>query len=202
MTSRLVPKEQLPDFQRWDIGSFNRPKPEPQHEVVKLPTAAEVEAIQQQAYDEGYRTGIREAQAETQTLRQMAHTITQIAASAESGIAEDIFNLALKVATQVIRESLKVKPELVIPVIREAMAAITGPQQNPALILNPADVALVKKHLGDLLSADGWKIIGDEQIQSGGCRVEWANGETDATLATRWQRVISTLGSNHAWLDE
>ena len=45
------------------------------------------------------------------------------------------------------------------------------------------------------------KLIEDLQIEQGGCRVEVSGSEVDATLATRWHRVIEAIGTRSDWLD-
>ncbi|MES2354470.1 MAG: flagellar assembly protein FliH [Pseudomonadota bacterium] len=208
MSSRFIPKDQTTDFKRWEIGSFDssgkRPAPAtpppPPSEEIKLPTAAELEAIQQQAYQEGYQAGLKQAQMEGEQLRKLSLSFTQSINEIEKSVAEELLTLSLNIAKQVLREALAVKPELVLPVVREALHSLSEAQQNNILRLNPADVEVVTRHLGDELNVDGWRIIADEQIEAGGCRVESANGEVNATLATRWQRIISTLGRDDGWL--
>jgi flagellar assembly protein FliH len=159
-----------------------------------------LEAIQQQAHDEGYQAGSERARAEGERLQQLAQHYSQAIATVEESIAEDLLSLALDIAKQLLREALIVKPELILPIVREALASLSEPRQNPVLLLNPADLELVTLRMGDLLAIEGWKVLADERIEAGGCRVESANGEVNATLATRWQRIISTLGRDHAWL--
>ncbi|HEY9447557.1 MAG TPA: FliH/SctL family protein, partial [Burkholderiales bacterium] len=64
------------------------------------------------------------------------------------------------------------------------------------LVLHPDDVALVQQHLAHDLEAAGWLICGDETLTRGGCRVDAASGELDATLEARWEQVAATLGQN------
>ena len=39
------------------------------------------------------------------------------------------------------------------------------------------------------------------QIARGGCRIETANGQIDATIATRWQQVLAALGQTSEWME-
>jgi flagellar assembly protein FliH len=199
-SNRLIPKEQSISFQRWEMGSFDTQRQRHPGVPVQLPTAAELEAMQQQAHDEAYKLGFEQGRVEAQRLQQLAHSYSDAVSKIEETIAEDLLSLALDIAKQILREALIVKPELILPVVREALASLAEPRQNPVLFLNPADVELVTTRLGDVLAIEGWKVLADERIEAGGCRVESANGEVNATLATRWQRTISTLGRDHAWL--
>ena len=201
MSSRLIPKEQLTGFRRWDIGSFDGQRDAtPPIAPVKLPTAAELEALQQHAHDEGYRAGFEQARLEGERLRRLTQSFSQAMCGIEETVAEELLTLALDIARQVLREALSVKPELILPVVREAVGALAEPLQSPVLMLHPADVELVRQRLGDELALGGWKVLADERIEPGGCRVESVNGEANATLAIRWQRVIATLNCNHSWL--
>jgi flagellar assembly protein FliH len=86
-----------------------------------------------------------------------------------------------------------------LPVVREAIHALPETAQNPKLILHPSDVDAVRAHIGDELMIGGWRIVEDHLIEPGGCRVSALSCEIDATLATRWKRVIATLGRGDAW---
>ena len=66
--------------------------------------------------------------------------------------------------------------------------------RHPQLCLNPGDVDIVRRHLGDELDANHWRISEDPRVDPGGCRVVTADGTIDATLGTRWKRALATLG--------
>jgi len=51
------------------------------------------------------------------------------------------------------------------------------------------------------LSHSGWKILEDTRMARGGCRVETANSQIDATLPSRWQRVLAAIGQEGSWLE-
>ena len=71
----------------------------------------------------------------------------------------------------------------------------------PALLfLNPDDHVLVKDKIGDELTKMGWLLTDDNQLEPGGCRVETANNQIDASLPTRWQRLLAALGKQSDWL--
>lgn len=56
--------------------------------------------------------------------------------------------------------------------------------------------------MGDHLSHNGWRIIEDPSITRGGCRIELGASEVDATLETRWRRVIEAIGVTEDWLSD
>ncbi len=55
--------------------------------------------------------------------------------------------------------------------------------------------------LGERLKQGGWEIVEDAQLSRGGCRLEATECEIDATLERRWERVVSAIGSDHAWIE-
>jgi flagellar assembly protein FliH len=44
-------------------------------------------------------------------------------------------------------------------------------------------------------------VVEDPQIERGGCRLETPSTEIDATLETRWRRVIASLGRDDPWIE-
>jgi flagellar assembly protein FliH len=54
--------------------------------------------------------------------------------------------------------------------------------------------------MGEQLTHSGWKIFEDARIERGGVRIETANSQIDASLETRWNRVVAALGQDTTWL--
>ena len=194
--------------------------------AVTLPTAAEVENIHQQAHEEGYQAGYAEGAAKAREEEQAAcddakkardeEKIAREEADRLAGIigaldkelhqvdqqvAQDLLNLSLEIAKQMLRQEIKVKPELLLGIVNEAIGELPHFSQHVNLILHPSDAELVRVKMGEQLDHAGWKIREDTQIECGGCRVETAHSQIDATMATRWKRVVSTIGQDNSWLE-
>jgi flagellar assembly protein FliH len=157
-------------------------------------------------YDEGhsagYAEGLVEAQELTTRFAEILEGLEQAVGGIEQHVVEQLLATAVEVANQVLRQSLKVKPELILPVVREAVAALQFNSGHPALRAHPDDAALIQAQMGDTLAHSNWRIIGDPSLTRGGCRVELGASEVDATLETRWKRVIETIGSKRDWLND
>jgi len=69
------------------------------------------------------------------------------------------------------------------------------------LVLNPEDANLVRQMLAYEYQESVWRVIEDPHMARGGCRIETAEGELDATVETRWKRIVSALGSDADWHD-
>ena len=70
---------------------------------------------------------------------------------------------------------------------------------RPACCCTPTTWPPVETHLSGELEAAGWTVRADGGIERGGCVASAASGELDATLATRWSRVVKALGRADSW---
>src|SRR5450830_1912680 len=231
MASRnnIIPKEQMTPYQRWELASFDEPDevPPPEEELVEEPppppvlTAEELDAIREQARQEGYAegqqqgmqagrqegymAGLLQGQKEVgeniQHLRQVAVSFgTEVSQSSET-MAPELLNLSLDVAKAMLKTALHVKPELLLPTVSAAIHALPTLQLPALLFLHPADAALVRDNMEDDLSQHGWRIVEDPELDRGGCRLETGTNQVDATTQTRWRRIAESLSKQLDWLE-
>ncbi len=196
-------KEQRTAYQRWELDSFDGIKQH--HNAIQLPTAEQLERLQQQAHDEGYAAGYREgngrAAAETTRLQQVVAALTEESQQCDQRLADELLALSLTISKQVLRQALQLHPELILAVINEVLSQAPQTQRRAHLILHPEDAALVRTRLGEQLTRSGWEIIEDVAVLRGGCRLKTSECDIDATLENRWQRVAAAIGDGHAWID-
>lgn len=204
----------LTAWERWELAEFDAPKgkaaaaaeAEP---AVKLPTAEEVEQILQQAreqghqagYDEGQRSGYEKGQAkareEAARLAAAAGKLDAALRSLEAGVADELLALALEVARQTVRREIAANPEILLDVVKEALGQL--PHQHAAIYLHPDDASLLRSYQGDQLAHAGHRIHEDAKLKRGDCILEAGGSHVDATVATRWRRVLEGLGLDDAW---
>lgn len=213
-----LPKEQQTAYQRWEMASFGDERAgtlQRARQSVNTAAqqaeqlAAEREAAKQAAYQEGlsqgYEAGLAQGRAqaeqEKQLIRQIAQQFGEEVARANESIATDVLALALDMAKAMLKTALPAKPELILPIVKEAVSYLPTVQQPALLVLNPVDAALVQGQMGVELSAAGWRVIEDQHMERGGCRVETASNQIDATAATRWQRLAAALSADPAWME-
>jgi flagellar assembly protein FliH len=224
----IIPKEEMSPYQRWELASFDEvPEPEiEEEELLEEPpppalTAEELDAIReharedgyaeghQQGYQagrsEGYMGGLQQGQQEIneiiQYLRQVAMSFgTEVSQCSES-MAPELLNLGLDISKAMLKTVVAVKPELILPTITNAIHALPCLQLPALLYLNPADATLVREHLGEELTQNGWRLIDDPHLDRGGCRVETGTNQIDATMQTRWRRIAESLSKQLDWLE-
>ncbi|WP_447741831.1 flagellar assembly protein FliH [Variovorax boronicumulans] len=147
----------------------------------------------QVGHTEGLATGLAAASVHAERLRALARSLPEALRGAEVELAETMLALALDVARQVVHRTYQAEPEWVLPLVRDLLHAEPALRGEPRLLLHPDDIALVKNSLGNEIEAAGWQLRADDSLARGGCRVQSATGELDASLATRWERVGAAL---------
>lgn len=227
--SRVIPKEQLSAYQRWELGSFDRreeppppapePEPVPEPEVVEsvpLPTAEDIERIQKEAWDEGralgleegrkegretgYREGMQEAEVHIARLHQLAEALQTESLRQDDAVSREVLELALGIAQQILRATIQVKPQSILPVIREALLALPSLIGHHRVVVHPDDAQVVRDWLAREHSHLAWKVVENPDMAPGGFRFEGIHSELDASMETRWREVTSCLGTDVQWM--
>ncbi len=200
MSERLIPKERLADWARFEMRNFAK-TPDP-----ASPRGAEHSQARESAEAEGrqagFRAGFAEGKSDAVRFGQLAAALDAALAGFEECHAGHLADLALEIARQMLRGDSRLAREALPGVVREALASLPDGLRHPQLVLHPADVALVRAHLGDTLERGQWAVVEDHRIEPGGCRIETESGDVDATLATRWKRLAAALGRDREWADE
>lgn len=203
-TSDLTLHGTAPAYQRWQLDDFGTGAAPARG---ALPTVVQIEAIREQARQEGYAAGqaegfahgMAQAREALQRLETVMGGLDAELQQFDAAMAERLVTLALDMARQLVRDSLTRHPEQVVDAVREAMQSLPPFGEHAQIQLHPQDASLVRSTLGEQLSQSKWKVMEDAGIERGGCRVQTASMLVDATLATRWQRMASTLARNDAW---
>jgi flagellar assembly protein FliH len=225
---QTITKERLTAYQRWEMASFDPPPPPPpapvaEPEILPDPWIAErallVEETRAAAFAEGhaagqaegYETGfsaghldgltqgLAEAQLVATQFKTVADAFTVALNAADAEVADGIVALAYDVAREVVRQSITLDPTVLLGAVREVLAAEPALAGAPQILVNPADMPVLEAYLKEELEASGWIMRADPNVERGGCRARAASGEVDATLATRWKRVLLALGVHSEW---
>jgi len=221
--SELIRAKDLRGIDVWTLPSFDphveEPEPEPEVEPepaeseevpleeVQPLTLEELEAIRQEAYNEGFATGEREGFHSTQLkVRQeaeealaaklagleqlMAHLLEPIAEQ-DTQIEKTLVHLVAHMARQVIGRELRSDSSQITHVLREALKLLPMGADNIRIHLNPQDFELAKalreRH------EESWKLLEDDALLPGGCRIETAHSRIDATMETRIEKAVAQL---------
>jgi flagellar assembly protein FliH len=186
---------------------LEKPAPEKPSPAAVVNVADEIARAREEAYAQGVAAGREEASTRMDAERDALHRVTEafqeMMQEFEQGLANDVLSMSLELTKLIVRQAIRVHPEVVLTVVREAVSSLTGVDAETTVHLHPDDAALLKAISRDdtALASLPWKIVEDARIERGGCRLETASAELDATLETRWRRVIAELGREESWID-
>ncbi|MFC3109589.1 flagellar assembly protein FliH [Undibacterium arcticum] len=218
MSNAVIPKERQSAYQRWEMASFGddqRSRSDMATQSAQMLSNEALAQIREQARQEGYAAGFAEGQAaghasgliegqheiaaEIARLNDIAQNFSAETARADELIAHDMLDLSLDLAKAMLKTALAVRPELVLPIVSEAIRYLPNVQQA-TLTLNPDDAQLVHKHMGDVLGKADWRVSEDPRLERGGCRIDTASNQIDASATSQWQRLANALGKESDWL--
>lgn len=208
-SSKLIRKEQLTAFERWELPNMDEADPEPRVEDVEEEagfepiTAEQIEAIQQEAYregfeqghGEGFKAGEAEVRAGVQRLAQIAQGLAAPLEALDHELEQQLVELVVAAARQVVRRELDTAPEAILATVREAVSLLPASAGTIKLYLHPDDARLVRDQLVEAPVDDErpWKVVDDAALVRGGCRVESDRSRIDADVEKRLNTVIAQM---------
>jgi flagellar assembly protein FliH len=186
------------EFQRWELPQVGS-APVPEKVVAPAqPTVRELEALEQQARDEGFAAGHAEgmAAAKAQAEQQMARLLALYEAAArplevlDERTAQELVRLATVIARRVVVAELKQSPELIAQSVREGVKALPSASRELHISLHPDDLALLRQ-LG--VVEEHWQLSADPSLARGDCMMASGRSRLDLRLDTRLAAVIDAV---------
>lgn len=194
-----------PAIARWDLPAVSGKRMQVRRPG---PTVGELENIERKAYEEAYaagrEAGLTSARAETQkSVDQLKAQVARMSGvfdklskpleEMDAQVEQQLVNLSLTIARQLIRRELKADPAQVIAIIRETVGLLPAAARDVRVHLHPEDAAVVRERLATPAVDRAWSIVEDPVMTRGGCRVTTETAQIDARLETRIGTVISAL---------
>lgn len=177
-------------------------------------SAAELDAVGRQAWEEGFARGLdagqaaarQQQQAELLALQQRSRRLQEVLdflaaplAELDVAVEQQLVALACAVARHVVRRELHLDPAQVIAVVRETVALLPVGARDVRVHLHPEDAAILRERLAETHDRRAWSIVEDPVLQRGGCRVVTDDSQIDARVETRIGAVVaSVLGDQRA----
>jgi|SRR5690554_6047479 flagellar assembly protein FliH len=156
------------------------------------------EAGYQAGYKEGYEGGREQARAEAERLAGMVQDLERSFTELDTQITEELMGLALALARKMVHDTLSTRPDTIADTVRSALQEL--PQSHARIRLHPDDAALARELLGEQLAHGEHRLVEDPTLTRGGCLVEAGGTQVDATVETRWRRIVESMGrSETAW---
>ncbi|MFT5935156.1 MAG: flagellar assembly protein FliH [Pseudohongiellaceae bacterium] len=180
----------------------------------------EAELTRKQAYDDGFTSG-KKAGFESGRTEGMAAGKELAVAAAHSDmkpklielnnlltslshslneedykLEKTLMELVERIACAVINKELSLEPASLMKVIKETISALPPGKDSIKIHLNPLD----KPFADEAVEAGGenWRVIADEAITRGGCKIESEHSEADMTVESRIENVLEQLYEQQA----
>lgn len=230
-SSELLTAQQSTAFSLWSLPSFDQESEEPASEPVAVAvegeaagedsvrvedvtiddvkplTLDEVEAIRQDAWNEGFSTGekdgfhagqLKAAQeaeialaSKVQALENIMRELFEPIANQDQQLEEAMLELVMQISQQVIQRELKIDSSQIKHVVRESLKLLPIGSEAVRVYVNPQDFehikALRERH------EESWKIIEDDELLPGGCRFESVNTQINASIETRIEHIAAQV---------
>jgi flagellar assembly protein FliH len=149
----------------------------------------------------GYAEGLTAAAAERARLTTLLTALGECAAEHEQRLVDEVLDLALVLARQLVGEALAVRREFVLPVVSAALRQLPQSTQTVQIRLNAADAALVRGLLDSHPLGQRSRFVEDASVAPGGCLIETEQCDIDLTVPARWRRLLANLGRSDDWLE-
>ncbi|MCP5141965.1 MAG: hypothetical protein H6926_04730 [Chromatiales bacterium] len=191
-------EESAPDFESEEVSGFP-----------SLPTAEELEAIQREAYDEGfetgrtegekagYREGLKEARAEYEArIAEMNNLLVDLharVAEQDQEVELELVDLATTIASRVLQRELHTHPDHILAAVRAGLAQLPTQQLSARIILNPDDLDDIREHLIPDEPERRWTLIADDTFARGSYRLEAGSAELAVDIQRRLEAAIDAV---------
>jgi flagellar assembly protein FliH len=136
----------------------------------------------------------------SEILAQILHSLSAPLEQMDQELEQQLLEVAIAVARQVIRREIKCDPNQIIAVVREARAELPDSQREITLVLHPEDATLVHQLLLARADETAWRIEEDPTLTRGGCKVMTNVSYVDATLESRVAKIAARVlgGERHS----
>ena len=222
--TRFIPGEEIDAFAQWNFGAVDtaslRLAAESQARQL-VEDKQRDEALRQADHAQGFAEGFAQGQARatlegehkidayTRTHGQaVSDRFSQLMQDAQAQLAQSqqvmaqgVLELACELARQVVRHELSVNPNVLQPVIREALGMLAADSKHALVRLNPLDAEVMQDAVQTEFAALNLSFVSDATIKPGGCLIASAGTVIDGSLDTRWRRAVASLGLQLPWDD-
>ncbi|GHD76821.1 FliH/SctL family protein [Vogesella fluminis] len=182
------------------------------------PTAAELEAIHQEAWQTGYDAGLRagmqageergraegaerallEAQQQFQQywqpLSALQQSFEQELSQLGAQLSQEVLALAVSFAEKVIGEVVRHDPAVLRSLLTEVLDTLADSVAQVRVQAHPDELATLQAFLGEQYPQWRMQWQADATLTRGGCRIETPSASIDLTLESRLQLLRKGLG--------
>lgn len=160
-------------------------------EIYKYKVEEECKLLKEAAQKEGFQEGLEKLNLH---ILKLDETIKKI----ESEYKDKILTLALKAAKKIVSEELKLHPEVIVDIVKQALKPVSQ-HHKIKIYVNKSDLDILeneKPKIKEILQqASSFSMIERSDIEPGGCIIETEGGIINAQLENQWRAIESAFES-------
>ncbi|MEN7342261.1 MAG: FliH/SctL family protein [Pseudomonadota bacterium] len=182
----------------------------PQFPDGDIPTAGELEALQQQAYDEAYAlaweegrsagydaglsAGAEELERRTAVAESLIGQLQAPLVDLEETLEAELAEMLHALVARLFRRQIQLDPDAIVGLVRDAVRLLPSAANRVSVQVSPDDAERLRELLPEATDEETrWQIVSDPAIVTGGCRVICGQSTVDATIEARMQQLASSL---------
>ncbi len=157
----------------------------------------EAETIKKSAFEEGYRKGLEQANADLAQFRNNLADFMGARKEVFEYIAPDILEISVDIAKRIIKKEVESDPQVLINTIVDVLKAVSKSEPKINIRVKPQVVQFIKDTLPNITYQYGIdakiNIVADPSIEDGGCVFQTNNGIVDASIDTQLEIIKKAL---------
>jgi flagellar assembly protein FliH len=205
-SKKIISADEAGNIERWQTPHVEHSASSSEAQSPVGPMTAEaIEKIQKQAYKEaydeglakGYKEGMTKSKAELeshiQLLQKALSALGKPFAELDQEVEQQLTELAITIARQLVRREIKTDPGQIIAIVREAILVLPSAAKKIYVYLHPEDLELVKTKLSASEPESYWRLMEDPTLSRGDCKVMTDTSTIDATVERRLSSIVASL---------
>lgn len=161
---------------------------------------ARLNEIKQQGFQDGYDSGMRQAEEDYTSKIQLAGEILEKAYREKKEIIKEaepfVIDLSIQMAAKIIQKELETNPDVLIHMIKQSLY-YSNERSMISICVSPDDFIFVQNQRNQLLEAlEGQievKILPEHSIEKGGCVIRTSYGSIDARIDVQLKEIKQAL---------
>ena len=206
---KLISKEETEMYERWNlpvVEDVSKAVDNAKHnKSPSLMTAEQIERIQDQAFKEAYAAGFKKGQGEgkasgekeilnnAKLLDELLESLSQPYKDMDHEVGQQLVNLSISIARQLVRRELKIDPSQIMGVVQEALTVLPVGSRDVKVCLHPDDVLVIKNMLTQSEGSRSWSLVDDPGLMRGDCRILTETSQIDASLDKRLAAIAAKI---------
>jgi len=218
--SKIISGKSAEHAQRWRIPDMNNAMPKRKGELIpdtNLPPELDIVTAKKNAesegFKEGYEKGFSKGQIEGQQaankeaskiakqLSSVLNFLQQPLQATLDEVEQELLELSLGIAKQILRREIKTQPQHLIGIIREAIKQLPTNHREITVHLHPDDAHTIRGALHEHKTKHHWDIIDDPAVPQGDCQIHSESAFIDASIDAMIARMAVEMMGGHRQYD-